>query len=113
MSRIIVTTTINEPTKALLKYASLPDWKLLIVGDLKTPHDLYTGKPEWIYMHPKEQEHKYPELSKCLGWNNVQRRNIGFIEAYHMGAELIATVDDDNVPLENWGQNCYVGQKVN
>ena len=38
-----------------------------------------------------------------------QRRNIGFIEAYNLGADVIATVDDDNIPYENWGQNLYVG----
>ena len=37
MKKIIVTTTINEPTEALIKYSNFKDWKLIIVGDLKTP----------------------------------------------------------------------------
>ena len=41
-----------------------------------------------------------------------QRRNIGYIEAYNRGAEIIATVDDDNMPYDNWGENCMVGKEV-
>ena len=29
-----------------------------------------------------------------------------------MGAEIVATVDDDNIPLENWGKELYVGNEV-
>tara|TARA_Y100000389_G_C17456648_1_gene518601 strand:- start:1669 stop:1788 length:120 start_codon:yes stop_codon:yes gene_type:complete len=33
----IVTTTINAPTEALIKYSKFKEWKLIVVGDLKTP----------------------------------------------------------------------------
>jgi hypothetical protein len=29
-----------------------------------------------------------------------------------MGAQVVAVVDDDNVPLENWGKQVFVGQEV-
>ena len=29
-----------------------------------------------------------------------------------MGAEIVAVVDDDNVPLENWGEQIFVGGEV-
>ena len=35
----IVVTTINEPSDAMKSLANLPGWKLLAVGDLKTPTD--------------------------------------------------------------------------
>ncbi|MBX9703355.1 MAG: hypothetical protein K2X39_04300, partial [Silvanigrellaceae bacterium] len=35
----IVVTTINYPTAALKKLAKLPDWRLVVVGDKKTPKD--------------------------------------------------------------------------
>ena len=41
MNKIIVTTTINHPTEATKKFASMTDWHLVIAGDLKTPHDEY------------------------------------------------------------------------
>ncbi len=37
------------------------------------------------------------------------RRNIGYIEAYKLGADVVATVDDDNIPYHTWGKNLLVG----
>ncbi|MBM4242048.1 MAG: hypothetical protein FJ150_10395 [Euryarchaeota archaeon] len=111
MKKIIVTTTINPPTEALIKYSKKENWSLIVIGDLKTPHDAYK-KVDCIYFSPEEQEKKYPELSEVIGWKTIQRRNIGFVEAYNMGADVIATVDDDNIPYEEWGKNVLVGQKV-
>jgi len=107
--KAIVTTTINPPTKALKMFAKMEDWKLIVVGDLKTPHEAYLG---YHYLHPKEQDKKYQSLSDKIGWNCIQRRNIGMIEAWTMGAEIIALVDDDNVPYENWGKDLFVGKEI-
>jgi hypothetical protein len=54
----------------------------------------------------------YPELSKIIGWKTIQRRNIGFVYAYEHGAEIVATVDDDNIPYDNWGTDLYIGKEV-
>jgi hypothetical protein len=54
----------------------------------------------------------YPELSEIIGWKTIQRRNIGFVYAYNNGAEIVATVDDDNIPYDNWGTDLYVGKEV-
>jgi hypothetical protein len=43
---------------------------------------------------------------------SIQRRNVGFVFAYNEGADIIATVDDDNIPYDNWGDNVLVGQEV-
>lgn len=120
MSMTIITTTINEPTKATLKFAELSKkngWCFVIVGDLKTPHNLYRdleisyqGHVE--YLSPEQQEKMYPNLSSFIGWKTIQRRNIGFVYAYNKGSEIIATVDDDNIPYDNWGQNLLVGREV-
>ena len=101
MTKYIVCTSINEPTTAIKKFDSMPGWKLIVVGDLKTPpnYKLLNG----LYLDPKLQEEMYPQLSNLLGWNTIQRRNIGYLYAYKAGAELIATVDDDNIPYDNWG----------
>ena len=101
MLKAIVTTTINPPTEALIKFAEMKDWKLFVAGDLKTPHEAYK---DWNYIHPEEQSKKYEKLSQLIGWNCIQRRNIGYIEAYKWGARIIASVDDDNIPYENWGE---------
>jgi hypothetical protein len=107
----IVTTTINPPTEATKKFSEMPGWNLIVVGDLKTPHEEYK-KLNCIYLDPETQEDKYPTLSKLIGWNSIQRRNLGFIEAFNRGAEIIASVDDDNIPLPNWGKNVFVGKTI-
>ena len=82
------------------------------MGDLKTPHDTFKTL-KCTYLSPDDQRNKYPEVSEILGWNTIQRRNIGFLEAYQMGAEIIATVDDDNIPYDGWGQNLLIEKETN
>ena len=65
-----------------------------------------------IYLDPKEQEERYKEVSDLIGWNCIQRRNIGFLEAYRLGAEIVASVDDDNIPYPDWGKHVYVDRVV-
>lgn len=111
MSNFIVTTTINAPTEALIKFSKKLGWQLLVVGDLKTPHNEFKNI-NCEYLSPEYQEKSYPKLSKIIGWNSIQRRNIGFIEAYNRGAEIIASVDDDNIPYDDWGNNVLVNSSI-
>ena len=111
MKKFIVTTTIQPPTEATLRFSKMQGWTLIVVGDTKTPHEEYK-KINCIYLHPEEQEKKYPELSNAIGWKTIQRRNFGFLEAYHLDADVVATVDDDNIPYCGWGTNLLVGKEV-
>lgn len=116
MKKIIVTTTINKPTKATLRFCSMQDWTFIIVGDVITPHKEYLELEKKyknvLYLTPEIQEKKYKKLSDLIGWRSIQRRNIGFVEAYHLDADIIATVDDDNIPYSTWGKHIYVGQTI-
>jgi hypothetical protein len=111
MKKFIVTTTINHPTIATKKFCTFSDWTFVVVGDKKTPHQEYE-KLNCIYLSPDIQESINKELSDIIGWNSIQRRNIGFLFAYNQGADIIATVDDDNIPYDNWGKNVYVGREI-
>ncbi len=111
MKKIIVTTTVNRVSEALQKFSQMGGWKLIVVGDTKTPHREFE-KLDCVYLGPKSQKKEYPKLSKLIGWNCVQRRNIGFAEAHRLGAEVIATVDDDNIPNKEWGKNILLGKKA-
>ncbi len=108
MKKVIVTTTINPPTKAVRIFDSLPDWDLLVIGDLKTPRD-YTLK-RGRYVGPEEQERYDRKLSEAIGWNCIQRRNFGLLMAGEMGADIVAVVDDDNIPLPGWGEDLMIGR---
>lgn len=111
---VIVTTTINPPTKALKLFAQMPDWTLIVVGDLKTPGHLYTQElPNAIYVSPAEQEARCKPLSDAIGWNCIQRRNFGFLWAKDMGAKIVGIVDDDNIPLDlKWGSSLLLCQRT-
>ena len=97
MNKFIVTTTINKPTLATLKFCRISqekNWTFVIVGDTKTPHEAYEQlvkaySPHVIYLTPETQESLYPELSQVIGWKSIQRRNIGFVYAYQQGSDII------------------------
>ena len=120
MNKFIVTTTINKPTLATLKFCEIAKnkgWKFVVVGDTKTPHEEYEKLQYdypffFTYLTPEYQQEKYPELSEIIGWKSIQRRNIGFVYAYQQGADIVATVDDDNIPYDNWGDDLFVGQTI-
>mgnify|MGYP003706039439 FL=1 len=110
MKKFIISTTINPPTEAIKKFDNLKDWNLIVSGDLKTPpnYKLKNG----IYISPKDQEKISKKLSNLIGWNCIQRRNFAMIMAYKQGADIIATIDDDNIPFANWGKNLLIENKV-
>jgi hypothetical protein len=110
MKKVIVLTTIQSPTEATIKFSQKKGWELIVVGDTKTPHEEYK-KINCIYLHPDEQESLFKKVSDSIGWNSVQRRNIGFLFAYKNNADIVATVDDDNIPYENWGEDLLVGKE--
>lgn len=110
MTNVIVTTTINAPTTAIRLFDEMPGWHLVVVGDRKTPPDYHLDNG--TYVGPDEQERIDKELSDLIGWNCIQRRNFGFLIAHEMGAEMVAVVDDDNVPLEGWGIDVMAGRPV-
>jgi hypothetical protein len=110
MKKVIVTTTINPPTEAIDAFQAMPDWELVVIGDKKTPRDYHLSRG--AYVTPEEQEKYDPALSQAIGWNSVQRRNFGLLWAYDMKADLVALVDDDNIPLPGWGANLLVGTET-
>ena len=108
--KVIVSTTVNPPTDAVRAFDSLPDWHLVVVGDRRTPDDYRLE--HGTYLGPDDQQRIDPELSDAIGWNCIQRRNFGFLMAKEMGADVIASVDDDNLPYPTWGSGLMVGRHV-
>ncbi len=109
MKKFIVCTSINPPTQAIKKFDNFKDWTLIVVGDLKTPknYKLKNG----IFLNKREQNLIDKKLSDLIGWNCIERRNFGILLAKKHNADIIALVDDDNIPYKNWGKNLLVGKK--
>jgi hypothetical protein len=110
MKKVIVTTTKNPPTKAIQGFQAMKDWELVVAGDKNTPRNYQLERG--IYITPEEQEKYDPLLSEAIGWNSIQRRNFAFLWAKEMKADIVALVDDDNIPLPGWGQDLLLGQDV-
>lgn len=112
MKKYIVTTTINSPSAATCRFLD-KDWNVVVVGDTKTPHEEYRtlekAYSNFTYLSPEDQNKLFPDLSAAIGWKTIQRRNIGFPYVYNLGADIIATVDDDNIPYDSWGKDLLVG----
>lgn len=107
---MIVCTTINSPTKAIERFDNLAGWELVVVGDQKTPHNYQLENG--VYLSPNDQVKISTELSELIGWNCIQRRNFGLLYAFNSGAEVVCTVDDDNIPLDNWGEELFINKKA-
>lgn len=107
--KYIVTTTIYPPTYATRKYAAMEGWNLIVVADKKTPVELYEDIDCYV-LDCNLQSAKWPHLSELIGWNTPERKNFGILFALEKGADIIAIVDDDNIPLDNWGKNIIVGK---
>src|SRR5579864_5474235 len=110
MKKVIVTTTINAPTKAIRLFDAMTGWNLVVIGDRKTPPDYRLERG--LYVDPDSQEKYDKALSDAIGWNCIQRRNFGLLIAYDMGAEIVALIDDDNVPLPGWGERLMIGREI-
>lgn len=110
MKKVIVTTTINPPTKAINLYDHLKDWTLVVIGDKKTPANYRLDNG--IYISAEQQEHMDKALSDAIGWNCIQRRNFGLLKALEMNADIVAVVDDDNIPYEFWGKQLLLGKQI-
>lgn len=107
---IIICTSVNPPTEAIKYFDSFSDWHLVVVGDKKTPPDYHLVRG--TYLSPADQEAIDPDLSEAIGWNCTARRNFGFLWAARQKPDIVAIVDDDNVPKAGWGTNLMIGQSV-
>lgn len=101
----IVITTINKPTEAINEYSKIArrmSWKLLIVGDAKTPNEYEQFDCEFLSL---EKQHRYwGEFSRLVPLNHYCRKNIGYLYAFANGAEWVFDTDDDNIPLDHFAE---------
>lgn len=103
MKLALITTTINVPRVLSLYRAHDAHIPFFVAADEKTPDEAYAfcadlGNCE-IYTPERQSEFGY-ECSDHIGWNSIGRRNIALLEAVKSGAEVIVTIDDDNIPMD-------------
>jgi hypothetical protein len=107
IKKFLVITSIFPPTEAIKKFSQLPGWRLIVVGDKKTPHNW--RYPNVTYLSPEDQQHLGLTITRYLPWNHYGRKMVGYLYAIKEGAEVIYDTDDDNIPLRNWYEPEFSG----
>lgn len=101
-SKWIVITTINKPTEAIIKYAQMENWEVVVVGDTKTPKDWGNNNLRVHFLSIEDQKKLSYRIVKYLPEKCYMRKNIGYLYAIEHGAETIVDTDDDNIPTLSW-----------
>src|ERR1017187_4179499 len=96
----LIITTINIPSVLALyrRFDPSASVKFFVATDLKTP---------------RAAEQFCENLGNCavvagssykcapiIGNNSIQRRNLALLESLKWGADIIVSIDDDNLPLD-------------
>lgn len=101
MKTALITTTVNVPQVLSLYRAYGPNARFFVALDQKTPEEAvnfcqYDVPNTHVLFIQDQQKWKCSEL---IGWNCIQRRNIALLEALKWGADIIVSIDDDNIPM--------------
>ncbi|UZE93495.1 MAG: DUF288 domain-containing protein [Candidatus Nealsonbacteria bacterium] len=100
INKFIVITTINPATKAIKKFASFKDWKLVLVGDKKSK--AIKSEDNTYFLSIEDQKNFDFNIVNFSPYNHYSRKNIGYLYAMKNGADIIYETDDDNFPTSSW-----------
>ncbi len=98
--KTVVVTSINEPTEALVKFASLKGINLVVVGDKKTPGGWHLDSTD--FLDCSKQLNLGFKLASIMPWSHYCRKNLGYLYAILQGSEIIIDTDDDNIPKDDF-----------
>jgi hypothetical protein len=104
----IVITSIFDPTEAVKLFSGLSDYKVVVVGDKKTPHGWSWANV--TYLPVETQPGVGRHLNKILPFNHYCRKMLGYLFAISDNAEYIIDTDDDNIPKEGWSFPGFDGE---
>jgi len=94
----IVVTSINPPTPTIHKLAALPGWRVVVIGDTKTPKDW--AWPNVTYLDIDAQTALGFSTTQLTRTRAYTRKNLGYLYAVLHGARVIYETDDDNALQE-------------
>jgi hypothetical protein len=103
MKLCLISTTVHSPKVYDLFRRFGPDVEIIVAGDCNTPHEKITALFSTLgnarYLDVAGQRRLGYACSELIGWNCIQRRNVALLEAIKSKADIIVTVDDDNIPI--------------
>ncbi|KAI8741864.1 glycosyltransferase STELLO2 [Biomphalaria glabrata] len=95
----IVVTSIHPPTDDVKYLAQLPGWRVVVVGDVKSPANWSFLNCDFLSIE-KQQLLNF-KITDSLPYKSYARKNIGYLYAILNGAKYIYETDDDNRPSDN------------
>ena len=104
MKTALITTTINIPHVLKLYRACSTDVAFFVTGDMKTdsiPFKQFCREIPNCFAYDAVDQNTSMNWAchERIGWNTIGRRNIALLEALKWGADIIVTIDDDNIPM--------------
>ncbi|MCE5198296.1 MAG: STELLO glycosyltransferase family protein [Armatimonadota bacterium] len=106
--KFIIITSIFSPTEAVKAFAALDEYKLIVVGDNKTPKDWHEDNV--IFYPIEDQLNEGGSFARLLPENHYTRKMLGYLKAAKMGANIIIDTDDDNIPKTYWSFPSFEGR---
>lgn len=101
MQKHIIITTINPFNNTSINEYLNHDYNIIVVGDLKTPHETYLNK-NVTYIKTEIETNKFNKINNLLPYNHYCRKNLGYLYAINNNTDIIFDTDDDNYPLNNF-----------
>ncbi len=108
MQQYIVITSINQATESVREFSKLMDYKVIVVGDKKTPSDWYCENVD--YLSISRQREIGTSLYKVLPYNHYCRKMMGYLYCIENQAQVIIDTDDDNIPKPGWKFPAFDGE---
>jgi hypothetical protein len=105
----VVITSINNLTESIRKFSAIPDWHVIVVGDLKSKR---YSHPNVTYLGVEEQMKLNLFSALTTPYNHYSRKNLGYLYAISKGANLIFDTDDDTIPYDDWYPRDFVCDKL-
>jgi len=94
--KFIVITSINPPSDGIRAFAKWPGWRVVVIGDRKTPANWASDGVDYIGID--RQQEMFGDFAKALPENAYARKMLGYVYAIRQGATAIFETDDDNLP---------------
>lgn len=104
----IIITSINYPTDAVRSFSKLKDYRLIVVGDKKTPSDWSCEGAVFLPVDKQSQVGRH--LNKIVPYNHYSRKMLGYLYAFEMNAQCIIDTDDDNNPKAGFSFPAFEGK---
>lgn len=117
MKTDIVCTTINDGmflaayTREIEAAQAQDRVRLVVIADRKTPQELWWGVKRArdhginVLCPTLDEQQQFMEKvgrPDMFPWDSDGRRNIGYLMSWRDGADVMISIDDDNLPFKGW-----------